>query len=74
MPDTKQRNSEERARTHPIRAKILALYAEDEDRSLAAEDILADLTEDDTNISAVAYHVRILKDAGLLPKEKQPQG
>jgi DNA-binding transcriptional ArsR family regulator len=59
---------EEYARSHPLRARILALYAVDEHRSLAAADLLGELDEENTSYSAVAYHVRILRDVGLLPK------
>lgn len=54
--------------SHPIRARILALYEQDEQRSLAAEDLLQELGDRQATRSAVAYHVRILRDAGLLPK------
>lgn len=61
------RRKEDHARSHPIRVKILGLYEQDESRSLAALDLMGDLSEEDTNVSAVAYHVRVLKDAGLIP-------
>ncbi len=54
-------------RSHPMRVEILALYEEDEGRSLAALALLEDLTED-TTPAVVAYHVRVLQDVGLLPK------
>ncbi len=69
--DDKRQRKEERARKHPIRAKILGLYEQDESRSLVALDLLPDLEEEDTNVSAVAYHVRILQDAKLLPVQQQ---
>ncbi len=56
------------AQSHPVRARILALYGQDERRSLAAEDLLTELTDEHTTSSAVAYHVRVLRDTGLLPK------
>jgi hypothetical protein len=62
------RRAEERAREHPIRAKILDLYAQDEDRSLAVADVLQDL-EGCTDLRAVAYHINVLKGAVLLPKD-----
>jgi DNA-binding transcriptional ArsR family regulator len=59
--------SGERALDHPLRATILDLYNEDVSRSLAALDLLHDLPDDDLSVSGVTYHVRILKDAELLP-------
>jgi DNA-binding transcriptional ArsR family regulator len=58
---------EAHARSHPLRRRILALYAQDEQRSLATRDLLPELGEEGTTYSAVAYHVRVLKHAGLLP-------
>lgn len=65
--DDKRKRKEERARQHPVRVKILGLYEQDESRSLVASDLMPELGEEDTNVSAVAYHVRILQDAGLVP-------
>lgn len=59
-------------RSHPVRRAILTLYEEDEKRSLAAEDLLRELGEAKTTLAVVAYHVRVLKDAGLLPDSKPP--
>ena len=55
------------ARNHPVRLKILELYEQDEGRSLAAQDLLIELGEDAPAYAPVAYHVRVLKHAGLLP-------
>lgn len=57
----------ERARSHPLRVKIIALYVQNESRSLAALDLAKDLNEANANPSAVAYHVRLLQEAQLLP-------
>ena len=59
------------ARSHPMRAKILALYEEDEGRPLAALALLGDLADEDASLALVAYHVRVLRDTGLLPKDCQ---
>lgn len=53
-------------RSHPIRAKILALHEEDEGRSLAAVALLRDLGSTQVTAAVVDYHVRVLRDAGLL--------
>ena len=58
----------EYARSHPIRAEILALYEEDEGRSLAALALLGDLADEGISLPVAAYHVRVLQDAELLPK------
>lgn len=55
------------ARSHSLRARILALYEEDEGRSLETVALLGDLGDEDIPLSLVAYHVRVLQDAGLLP-------
>lgn len=55
------------AQSHPIRVKILRLYEQDESRSLVASDLMPELEEEDTNVSTVAYHVRVLQDAKLVP-------
>lgn len=67
MYDDKRKRKEERARSHPLRVKILGLYEQDESRSLVALDLMDDLSEEETNVSAIAYHVRILRDAKLVP-------
>lgn len=63
----------EKARSHPLRVKILAMHQQDLERSLAACDLLPPLTaartagEGDLSLSTVAYHVRVLQDAELIP-------
>jgi len=64
----------EQARQHPIRERILALYEQKTDRSLAVDDLLRDLRADGgdgdhpgMSERAVHYHVLVLRDAGLLP-------
>ena len=54
-------------RSHPIRAKILALHEEDEGRSLAAVALLRDLDATQATAAVVDYHVRVLRDVSLLP-------
>jgi hypothetical protein len=58
---------EANVRSHPIRAKVLALHEEDEGRSLAAVALLRDLDATQATAAVVDYHVRVLRDAGLLP-------
>lgn len=65
--DKSQAEWQAHARSNPVRRRILALYGQDKRRSLAAKDLLPALSEEETTYSAVAYHVRILKHAGLLP-------
>lgn len=65
--DDRLKRLEDRARSHPLRVKIIALYVQNEGRSLAALDLMKDLNEADTNPSAVVYHVRLLQEAKLLP-------
>lgn len=74
MPGDLEKSRAEReafARSHPVRGRILALYEEDERRSLAAGDLLPELSDEKTTSAAVAYHVRVLRHAGLLPGEKR---
>jgi DNA-binding transcriptional ArsR family regulator len=59
---------ERQALSHPLRAKILALYEADKGRSLAAPDLLDDLADEKAAVPFVAYHVRVLRATGLLPK------
>ncbi|MFL5900191.1 MAG: hypothetical protein ACJ75S_03240 [Solirubrobacterales bacterium] len=54
-------------RSHPIRGKILALHEVDEGRSFAALALLRDLDVKDATAAVVDYHVRVLRDARLLP-------
>jgi hypothetical protein len=59
---------EEYVRSHAIRAKILALYEEDEQRSLAPDELLRELSDLGPTAPLVAYHLRVLSAAGLLPR------
>ncbi|HEU5063939.1 MAG TPA: helix-turn-helix domain-containing protein [Solirubrobacterales bacterium] len=63
IPDQKQ------ALDHPLRLRVLELFAQKPERSLAAESLAADLADrfPDVKIRQVAYHVAVLKDARLLP-------
>lgn len=58
---------EEYARSHPIRAKILALYEQDERRSLSLNELLPELSDIGATVPVVAYHHRVLSEVGLLP-------
>jgi hypothetical protein len=61
--------------SHPVRLGILGLFTKDADRSLAADDLLADLIAEDPavfgNYSAdqIFYHRARLQLARLLPSE-----
>lgn len=61
------------ALSHPVRLGILGLFKKDSARSLAASDLLDDLTAEDPemfgefSVSQVAYHRALLQDAQLLP-------
>ncbi len=59
---------EEYARSHPIRAKILALYEQDEQRSLSLDELLRELSDAGATAPLVAYHRRVLSNIGLLPR------
>ena len=61
------------ALTHPIRLRILELFTNDTDRSLAAHVLAAELTTlgaefKDVTVSQIGYHVARLQDADLLPR------
>lgn len=57
------------ARSHPIRARILELYEEDEGRSLTAADLRPELEElPGATLVGVAYHLQVLRGVGLLPE------
>jgi|GEM_PF-2009889 len=57
------------ARSHPIRARILELYEEDEGRSLAAADLQPELDElPRPTLAVVAYHLQVLRHSGLIPE------
>ena len=57
--DDKRKRQDERARSHPLRIEILALYEQDEGHSLAAKELVTALDED-ADISTVSYHARVL--------------
>ena len=59
---------EEHLSSHPIRARILALCEQDERRSLAPGDLLGELSGTGATAPRVAYHLRVLNEAGLLPR------
>lgn len=60
---------QEFARSHTTRANVLALFAQDEGRSLDSDDLSRDLPNEPAP-AVVAYHLRMLRSASLLP----PQG
>jgi len=56
------------ARSHPIRARILELCEEEPGRSLTTADLQAELDESPRpTVAMVAYHLQVLRGAGLLP-------
>ena len=57
------------ALSHPLRLAILELFTHDEDRSLTAVSLSADLRPlfSGLKVPQVAYHLSILKGAKLLP-------
>ncbi|HEY7951215.1 MAG TPA: hypothetical protein VID51_10355 [Solirubrobacterales bacterium] len=59
---------EEYVRGHPIRAKLLALYEQDDQRSLSPDEPLGALSDVGVTAPLVAYHLRVLSVAGLLPR------
>lgn len=70
MPARRGKNRaawEAHAKSHPVRRSILALYEQDEQRSLAAQDLLPKLDDEAMTRSSVAYHVMVLRHSGLLP-------
>lgn len=56
------------ARSHATRASILALFAQDEGRSLDPDDLVHDLPNEPAP-AVVSYHLRTLRSASLLPPE-----
>lgn len=66
--DQRKMDREEYARSHAIRAKILALYEQDEGRSLSLDELLRELSDVGATAPLVAYHRRVLSDIGLLPQ------
>ncbi len=63
-----RRYREAYARSHPIRVSILELYAQDKGRPLAVEALFGDLADESLKPPVVAYHLRVLREAGLLPE------
>ncbi|HEX6456444.1 MAG TPA: hypothetical protein VF009_07995 [Solirubrobacterales bacterium] len=63
----------EQARRAPMRARILELYEQDRGRSLAPDDLIDELTENfgvRITKAQVAYHLRWLREAELIPAEE----
>ena len=56
------------ARSHAIRTGILALFAEDEGRSLDPDDLGRGLPNEPAP-AVVDYHLKTLRSASLLPPE-----
>lgn len=63
------RKRREQALRSPMRARILELYAEDEGRSLDAEDLRHELDEwfGRVSLPQIAYHLRWFREAELIP-------
>jgi Helix-turn-helix domain len=60
---------EEYVRSHPIRARILELYEEDEGRSLAVRDLQREMDGlPQSSMATIAYHLQVLRRTGLLPE------
>jgi len=57
------------ARSHTIRANILTLFTQDEERSLDPGDLGRELPNEPAP-AVVSYHLRTLRTASLLPPEK----
>ncbi len=56
------------AQSHTTRANILALFAQNEGRSLDPADLGRELP-DDTAAAVVSYHLKVLRSASLLPPQ-----
>jgi DNA-binding transcriptional ArsR family regulator len=56
-------------RSHPIRARILVLYEEKPKRSLAPAELTREFRDQFVTPAGVSYHLRVLRGAGLLPKD-----
>jgi hypothetical protein len=76
MPSPHERRrlvAQTQALSHPVRLGILALFTRNTDRSLAADDLLADLIDADADAfgefdaGQIFYHRVLLQDAELLP-------
>jgi DNA-binding transcriptional ArsR family regulator len=69
--ESNRRNSELRiaqARKSPVRARILDLYEQNRNRSMAPADLLSELDALGVkSLGQVDYHLRRLQDLGLLP-------
>ncbi|HEX6752462.1 MAG TPA: hypothetical protein VF093_02590 [Solirubrobacterales bacterium] len=63
-----KRDREEYARSHPIRARILALHEQDDRRSLSPDELFRELSDVGATAPLVAYHLRVLSNVGLLPQ------
>jgi hypothetical protein len=59
---------EEYARSHAIRARILALHEQGERRSFSQSELLRELSDVGAPAPVVAYHCRVLSDFGMLPR------
>ena len=61
--------TEEQARKSPVRARILELHEQDPSRSLAPDHLHTELCKsfDDLSQAQIAYHLRWLHTAGLIP-------
>jgi hypothetical protein len=60
---------QDQALAHPIRIRIMELFTRNADRSLAAGDLTEDLAPGfpELNVSQVAYHLFVLRNAQLIP-------
>ncbi len=58
---------DEFVRSHPIRARILALHEQAGQRSPSPDEQLREPSGERVAAPLVAYHYRVLRDAGLLP-------
>lgn len=58
-----------RALSHPLRLRILGLYATDPVRSLSPADLMGEMGDNDSaNVSQVAYHLARLQAVDLVPE------
>jgi hypothetical protein len=66
--DRTVRELEKYIRSHPIRVRILALYEEDNGRSLAPADLHREIDELlNPTVVSIAYHLQVLRRTGMLP-------
>jgi hypothetical protein len=56
--------------SHPLRLRIVELFAKDPDRSSAVGDLASDLGDDFAafSVAQVNYHLRYLQRVGLVPE------